>query len=199
MLTAIEQKDMRVNPDVNSGDPIGMGLGMVCIHNNVRVTASSAYLASRPDNLTIITDAMVDKVIVNSGRATGVRTVDGRQFFAKKTVILSAGAVSTPAILLRSGVGPPEELEKHGIPVVHALPGVGRHLQDHCMSSIGVVIRRENNEPTSGQRPTPMGWFKFKGLQDLHEFRGLSPEWQEFLDKPTVPHWELASVRLSRA
>ncbi|KAH8899851.1 alcohol oxidase [Thozetella sp. PMI_491] len=193
VLTAAEEVGQRVNPDVNSGDPIGMGIGTVCIYNGIRVTSSSSYLASRPANLTVVTDTLVDKVLLHGTIATGVRTADGREFRATREVILSCGALSTPPILLRSGIGPAEELEKHDIPMLHGLSEVGRNLQDHCMSSIGILIRRENGEPQSGQQPTPMGWFKSKGVHESQEFRDLSAHWQEFLKKPTVPNWELAT------
>ncbi len=194
VLTAAEQTGMGLNPDANSGNPIGMGIAMVCIYDGVRVTSSSAYLASPPLNLTVITDAQVDKVILDGKVAVGVKTVDGREFLASNEVIMSCGTLSTPPVLLRSGIGPAEELHKHDITPLHELQHVGRNLQDHCMSSIGIVLSREESEPVSGQRPTPMGWFKSEKVNESQEFRNLPSTWQEFLQKPTVPNWELATV-----
>ena len=104
--------------------------------NGERCSAAAAYLfpvAKRP-NLRILKRALVDRVTVEGGRATGAIVQDGkvtRHLKAKREVILSAGAFGSPQVLLRSGIGPEEELAAHGIAPVHVLPGVGQNLQDH--------------------------------------------------------------------
>ena len=83
---------------------------------------------------------------MENGRATGVEIALGgraRQVRAAREVVLSAGTVNSPQILLLSGIGPPEELERHGIEMVHDLPGVGRNLQDH----VDCVLSYECREP----------------------------------------------------
>ncbi|MGR9087915.1 MAG: GMC family oxidoreductase [Gammaproteobacteria bacterium] len=108
-----------------------------------------------PDNLTIELDALVTKVILDANnRATGVEYLKGaklykahanpssepgesRKAYAAKEVILAGGAYNTPQLLMLSGIGPKEELQKHGIPVKHHLPGVGTNLQDRY--EVGVV------------------------------------------------------------
>ncbi|HYI14310.1 MAG TPA: FAD-dependent oxidoreductase [Thermomicrobiales bacterium] len=97
-----------------------------------RMHAALTYLApARPRaNLTIVPDALVDRVLIEDGRATGVRTADGREIRGRQ-VVLSAGAYGSPAILLRSGVGPAADLRELGIAVVADRPGVGAHLLDH--------------------------------------------------------------------
>jgi choline dehydrogenase len=102
------------------------------IANGVRMSAALTYLAPARDrpNLTIVPDALVDRVLIEDSRAIGVRTVDGRQIHARQTV-LCAGAYGTPSILLRSGIGPAADLRELGIPVIADRPGVGAHLLDH--------------------------------------------------------------------
>ena len=98
----------------------------------VRMNAAFTYLnqaRARP-NLTLVADVLVDRVIVQDGRAVGIRTSDGRVVGGRE-VVLCAGAYGSPAVLLRSGIGPPAHLQQLGIPVVADLPGVGEGLLDH--------------------------------------------------------------------
>lgn len=85
-------------------------------------------------NLDVITDTLVTRITVEGGRATGVELFQegsARQITAGTEVILSAGAINTPKVLMHSGIGPEDELRRLGIPVQAHLPGVGRNLQDH--------------------------------------------------------------------
>jgi len=85
-------------------------------------------------NLTVLTNALVTRVIFAGKRATGVEAVvDGQplRFAATREVILSLGAVHTPKVLMQSGIGPESELKQHGIAILQALPGVGQNHQDH--------------------------------------------------------------------
>lgn len=101
-----------------------------------RCSAAAGYLhpvMDRP-NLTVLTRALARRVLLDGKRATGVEVQRGNRRLtirAKCEVILAAGAFGSPAVLLRSGIGPEDELSAHRIPVAHALPGVGRNLQDH--------------------------------------------------------------------
>ncbi len=110
----------------------GVGPYIMNIVNGVRVNTGMAYLTNevrdRP-NLAIVGDAAVDKVLIENKAATGVRLADGRVVHAGE-VILSAGAYGSPAVLLRSGVGPADDLRALGIPALADLP-VGRNLKDH--------------------------------------------------------------------
>jgi choline dehydrogenase len=97
-----------------------------------RMHAAFTYLAparQRP-NLSLFPDTLVDRVYLEDGRATGVLTADGREVRGRD-IVLCAGAYGSPAILLRSGIGPATELRELGIPVIADKPGVGRHLLDH--------------------------------------------------------------------
>ena len=137
-----------VNDDFNGVEQEGCGRYDFTIRRGKRWSTSFAFL--RPirhrRNLTVLTDALTRRVIVENGRAAGVEVSQRgrhRTMRAEREVILSAGTVNSPQILLLSGIGPPEELERHGIKVVHDLPGVGRNLQDH----VDCVLSWECREP----------------------------------------------------
>jgi choline dehydrogenase len=104
--------------------------------DGVRWNAAFAYLdaARGRANLTILGDCLVDRVLLRGTRAAGAVLADGSRLEAG-SVVLTAGAYFTPAILLRSGIGPEKELRRHDIPVVVPLP-VGERLLDHCGSGI---------------------------------------------------------------
>ena len=122
--------------DFNHPDAVeGYALMPVNRRGATRFGAAHAYLdpaRGRP-NLEILADALVDRVVVAGGRATGVVVRHGgrERLVEATTVVLAAGAYGTPAVLLRSGVGPADELGALGIPVVADVPGVGRGLLDH--------------------------------------------------------------------
>ena len=130
--------------DFNGFKQEGWGPYQMTIKDGERWSAARGYLhpiLNRP-NLTCITGARTSKIIVENGVATGVEYIDEKTkekkvVKANREVLLCAGAVQSPQILQLSGIGDPEELGKHGIPVVHALKGVGQNLQDHldcCLS-----------------------------------------------------------------
>ena len=106
------------------------------VSRGVRWNAALAYLgpARSRENLTIVADTIVDRVVLDGTRATGVTTTDGRSLHAE-TIVLAAGAYFSPAILMRSGIGPEPELRVLGISVVSVLP-VGERLLDHHGTSV---------------------------------------------------------------
>ena len=193
VFQAAAELGFAVNPDVNAGDPMGMGIGPCCIYNGTRVTAASAYLSQPPGNLAIVCDALVARIRFEARRAVGVETTAGRYFGARKEVIVAGGAINSPQLLMLSGIGPADELESHGIAVVQELPKVGRNLQDHCFANAGLVIRKDHSEGFQ-QVPTPMGWFQVPAVLQSDEFRALPRKTQEFLQRPRVPSWELATA-----
>lgn len=196
VFVAANQIGHVVNQDVNNGDPIGMGMGSVCITKDFRATSSSAYLSHPPPNLNIIVNAPIARVLFAKQRAIGVETIDGRRPMARKEVILSGGALNTPQILKLSGVGPVEELKKYGIPLVCNLPMVGENLQDHCFSTVGLVLEKNTSLPPGPdtQSPTPMGWFKLPSVSESAEFEQLPSIVKDHIQKPTVPAMEIATV-----
>ena len=101
-----------------------------------RHSAADAYLrpALKRPNLTVRTHAHAARVVVEHGRAVGVELDD--ELIRAREVVLCGGAVNSPQLLLLSGIGPRAELERHGIPVVHELDGVGAHLEDHLAGGV---------------------------------------------------------------
>jgi choline dehydrogenase len=128
-----------IPPVADHNRPGAVGIGRMPMHSvdGRRVTAADAYLplGRALANLEIRTGVEVDRVEVNAGRATGVRLVDGTVIRAG-VIVLCAGTYGSPTILLRSGVGPAEELRTLGIDPAADLPGVGRNLSDHPATSI---------------------------------------------------------------
>ncbi|MGY4879625.1 GMC family oxidoreductase [Vreelandella aquamarina] len=136
------------NPDFNGESQEGVGLYQVNQRNGKRFSAARAFLypvRNRP-NLTIETGAQVERVLFKKRRAIGVK-LHGRELRlnAGGEVILSGGAVNSPQILMLSGIGPAEELARHGIPLLHDAAEVGENLADHL--SIAIMSSTKGREP----------------------------------------------------
>lgn len=141
-IEACAQSQLRTTTDFNGPEQEGAGYYQVTqfwdgAHRGERCSAAAAYLhphmGKRP-NLTVITGAHVTGIEFDGKRAVGLRYRRGRQDMlasARREVVLSGGAFGSPQLLLLSGIGPADELKRHGIAVRHELPGVGRNLQDH--------------------------------------------------------------------
>ena len=114
---------------------------------DTRVRTYLAPTRARP-NFNLIQDALIDRVLIEDGRATGVRAADGRAILGRE-VVLCAGAYGSPAILLRSGIGPAGELRALGVAVVADRPGVGANLLDHP----NMFIADHDGEPTFLVKP----------------------------------------------
>jgi choline dehydrogenase len=137
-ISAVESIGIPFAHDLNatSAQAPVVGAAPKNIVDGVRMNGAFTYLAparSRP-NLDIRAETLVDRVLVESGRASGVLTANGEVLRAR-SVLLSAGTYGSPAILMRSGIGTPEHLLQLGIPIVVDLPGVGEHLLDHPLLS----------------------------------------------------------------
>lgn len=131
------QYGLRPVEDYCAGDIDGAFLTYATQADGRRSSAARAFLepAMKRPNLTVVTGALADKVLIEGGRATGVRYVrDGRTatVSARREVIVSAGALQSPAVLMRSGIGPAAQLAAHGIAVTVDAPEVGRNLQEHA-------------------------------------------------------------------
>ena len=139
VVEAAVQAGHRENEDFNGSEQDGFGRYHLTLKDGERWSSSRAYLhpiRGRRPNLTIRSRAHVTRVIVEQGRAVGVEYCVGsdrsrRRAFASAEVILSAGSVQTPQLLMLSGIGPADEIGAAGLPVVHELAGVGKNLQDH--------------------------------------------------------------------
>ncbi|MGW1759656.1 GMC family oxidoreductase [Streptomyces mirabilis] len=151
-LTAALQAGHAEVRDLASGLEEGFGWGDLNIADGKRQDAAAAYLRpvlDRP-NLHVVTDALVHRVLLDGDHCTGVEYgVDGGTVIARCAgeVVLSAGAVGTPQVLMLSGIGPRDHLGQVGIDTAVDLPGVGANLWDHPMS--GIVYR--------AARPVPPG------------------------------------------
>ena len=147
---ATEQAGYPICEDLNGASQEGIGRPDANFAEGVRQSTASTYLkeALGRSNLQVITRAQATRVIMTGKRATGVEFVrDGRRevIETEGEVILAGGAVNSPQLLQLSGIGSPELLKQHGIPVVSALPGVGQNLQDHAC----FMIRQHMTKPWS--------------------------------------------------
>jgi choline dehydrogenase-like flavoprotein len=152
--------------DLNGEHYEGVGYVQATQTFGRRHSAADAYLrpALGRRNLLVRKRAIVSKISIENGTATGVEysLPDGsrRTAMASEAVLLSAGAIASPQILMLSGIGPPDVLRQHGIGVVQDLPGVGQNLQDHP----GVYLNYKVNQPTYNSM---QGWFD-KGWHGLN-------------------------------
>ncbi|HSV35415.1 MAG TPA: GMC oxidoreductase, partial [Ramlibacter sp.] len=135
-VEAAVQAGFTRNPDFNGAEQEGVGMYQVTHRNGERLSAAKAYLApirQRP-NLQVITEAHTTRILMEGRRATGVAYRQGgelKQLKASREVLLCAGALMSPQLLMLSGIGPAAHLQAHGLAVAHDLPGVGRNLHDH--------------------------------------------------------------------
>lgn len=119
-------------PDFNVAEPEGVGTYQVTQNRGQRHSTGAAFLAEAKAraNLHVVTGAEVERVVIKDGRAVAVR-FGGREIAARREVILSAGAIGSPDILIRSGIGPKAAVKASGVEMIHELAGVGQNLQDH--------------------------------------------------------------------
>ncbi|MET3650229.1 GMC family oxidoreductase [Phyllobacterium ifriqiyense] len=156
------------NDDFNGGEQEGFGRYDFTIAKGKRCSAAYAFLrpARKRSNLTIISRAHARRILIENGRAIGVeftRKGNISQVYADREVILSAGVVNSPQILMLSGIGAADELAQHNISVVQDLPGVGKNLQDH----VDCVMSYECREPVtlySDLRADKLTWSVIQGM-----------------------------------
>lgn len=126
----------RFNDDFNGANQDGFGVWDVNQRWGSRLSSSRAFLHPilNRKNLTVFTDCLVEKINIENGKAKGITVFSGGRaetLFCSSEVIVSAGAINSPQLLMLSGIGPASLLEQHGIRVHAHLPGVGENLQDH--------------------------------------------------------------------
>jgi choline dehydrogenase-like flavoprotein len=152
--------------DINAGSPLGMADVVESRIKGQRVVASTAYSL---EGVTVMTSTIARRVIISSSKvATGVELADGRIFTAKREVILSAGSIRTPQLLMLSGIGAAEELKKHGIEQIVEAPEVGGNLWDHLGLFVSFKLRHPEIGAAVGspkwvdplfQNGNPIDWF----------------------------------------
>jgi choline dehydrogenase-like flavoprotein len=156
-VEAARQAGIPLNPDFNGEHQEGAGLYQLTQKGGERCSAAKAYLGpalGRP-NLTIFTGASATRIVLEGRRATGVEVrIDGqlRRIDAGREVLLCAGALQSPQLLMLSGIGPGAQLQQHGLVVQHDLPGVGEHLHDHI--SVTQVISAPRRTDTFTVSPS---------------------------------------------
>ena len=139
-----------LNPDYNGAEQEGVGYFQLTTRNGRRCSSAVAFLkpVQSRSNLQVVTRAATKRILFEGARATGVvyQDTEGREHTIKAgaEVILSAGAIGSPQLLMVSGIGEAQHLKEHGIDVVADLPGVGKNLQDHLQARLVFKC----NEPT---------------------------------------------------
>lgn len=138
------------NTDFNGKTQMGAGRYAVTQRDAKRCSAAVAFLTPVLDreNLTVVTDSLVSKIELQGGVAKRVHYIkDGRTHVAEAAgqVVLAAGAIGSPHILMLSGIGPEDHIKAHGLSVQHSLPGVGQNLQDH----LNISLMWRTKEPIS--------------------------------------------------
>lgn len=170
IIDAAVQEGLPRNPDYNGGTLDGVSQEQVTMHDGRRVNTWTAYAQPIADRLTILTGREVHSVIVRDGRAVGVQLGEGEasEEVLADEVILAAGAIGSPVILLRSGIGPAADLTALGIPVVQDSPGVGQNLHDHLLSPVIFTTGRPVGPPQAGVSVTQSHLF-WRSRDDLAE------------------------------
>jgi len=159
--------------DLNSGEPEGCGFFQATIRNGIRQSTYESFLApvrNRP-NLVIQSEVQVRRVLFDGREATGVEVVQGgviRSYAAMREVIICAGVLSSPHLLMLSGIGNGEMLQRYGIGTLMHAPGVGQNLQDHFVARVQV-----KTTPESSYNRDLLGWRKYwQGIRYLATHRG---------------------------
>lgn len=234
-MKALVDAGEKLNLDPNSGDPIGMSVFPYSYSKDGRTTSAVVHLKEAGPNLKVWTDASVTKLLWNESgeRVQGVEIADGRKGMsrasavswmhltntylahASKEVILCAGAIDSPRLLLVNGIGPKSELEQLGVTVRKDLPGVGKHLQDHVLAFMSVEVDGALNDRWAFESDENLmneaaalwqkdktgafalqqsclwgGFLKHPQLTSFQEYQALPATTQRHLAKNDVPTYE---------
>ena len=157
---------MPFNPDFNSGKQEGTGFYQTTTRGGKRCSAAVGYLRPvlRRPNLELRTGVFVSRIVISNGKATGVEIIEGnikRVLTASSEVILTAGAIGSPKLMLLSGIGPAAHLRGVGVDVQHDLKGVGQNLHDHVSTDVTWVL----NGAHSYDKYKKLHWKIAAGLQ----------------------------------
>jgi choline dehydrogenase len=189
---------LKPNDDFNGTTQQGAGQYQVTCHNGRRWSTVDAYLrpVSQRSNLTVRTDALVSRVVLEGERAVGVAYAHGGQehvVHVDREVLLSGGAVNSPQLLMLSGIGPAEHLREHGIGVVVGLRGVGANLHDH--PAAGIVWRtRGTTDLVDYQSPGRLMQWRIAGRGPLASNVGESGAFTSTRDDLDAPNMQFIAV-----
>ncbi len=174
LLEAAIQLGLPRFEDQNQPNPHGIAPTARNIKDGQRQSSAVAYLgpARARANLTILSAAQVTSLILRDKKVDGVRYRKGDNEFTATAndVVLSAGVYHSPQILMLAGIGPRAELERHGIPVVHALDGVGENYQDHPVVTMTLKAKTSDHKPATRGRSTLKLYFKTDPARDSIDF-----------------------------
>ena len=170
-LEAVAQAGHEINNDMNGYKQEGFGLMDTTIFKGKRQSTSHTYLHPVSDrkNLTIKTNLNVKKIIIENGKAKGVECVSNKNlinYYADEEVLLCAGSINSPQILMLSGIGPQDHLAEMDVEVKQSLEGVGQNLQDHLETYVQYECKKPvtlfNEYNPIKMALTGIEWFLFK-------------------------------------
>ena len=170
-LRAGEQAGYARVADHNGFRQEGVHITQRNVHAGLRWSTSQAYLhaAGPKDNLHVVCKAQVTRVIIEGNAATAVEVLFGgvrSNIVAEREIIVCAGAIHSPHLLMHSGIGDAEQLKKHGLKIVHHLPGVGRNLKDHVAAPVQYRATRNVSAAKEldaiGRAKLGLTWLLFK-------------------------------------
>lgn len=175
------------NPDYNGETQAGVGYFQRTIHRGWRQSTARAYLSSIPANLAVRTHAQATRILFDGKRAVGVSFTRGgpqgsaHTVGARREVVVCAGAINTPRLLQLSGIGPADQLQALGLPVVQALAGVGAHLKDHFSVRIAGRVRHGSAITINELARVPRLWWQAaRWLAGRPNILALSPSLVHF-------------------
>jgi choline dehydrogenase len=170
-VTAAQEAGIPFNDDSNGEHLAGVAFAQLNIKDDRRHGVASAFLAPVADapNLQVLTGARARRLLVEGGRCRGVEVERGgavERIHSDGEVVVCAGTVESPKLLMLSGIGPAGELRRHGIEVLADLPGVGRNLHDHVLSPVIYGASRPVPPPLPGLQPlhSHLFWHSRPGL-----------------------------------
>lgn len=172
-IAACKEAGLPPNSDFNGQTQEGAGTYHLTVKNGYRMSASRAYLwpIRKRANLHIKTNCLATQILFEGQRASGIKYVRNGQLHtahASREVIISAGAINTPQLLLLSGIGPASDLSNLGIPLIHNSPAVGNNLQDHY----GIDHTYLSTQPTLNNQLHPMSGKIWAGLKYVFTRQG---------------------------
>jgi choline dehydrogenase len=195
-LEAARELDYPDCPDANDPDGWGSGPQPMNKLGRLRISCAIGYLAParvRP-NLTIRADTLVVRAVCENGRCAGVEVIDGHgnpERISGRLVVFSAGALMTPALLMRSGLGPRAQLEQIGIDVLQDVHGVGQNLSDH--PALSVTMQPKDPSIIDHDRPIIQTILRYTA-EGSDKRNDLQIEMIAFSGKKEKPQFAIAGV-----
>nr|XP_037872895.1 alcohol dehydrogenase [acceptor]-like [Bombyx mori] len=200
VINSFDEISFRRNCDISALNAFGSGKFKINGSNGRRVSTAKAYLNTiqKRKNLKIITNAFVTKILIDSVTKTveGVEVeVQGQKktFYANLEVILSAGTINTPQILMISGIGPEDQLSSKGISCKVDSPMVGKNLQDHAIVPVTVYGDKPKKKKSEAERVARVLKSELRA-QKAHSWRSVFELWSRRLANPMWDLWTVAAV-----